>query len=83
MDATSDLLANYNKDYHHLKNNNILKTIKTVLFYYRDLTYYIKTQHPQLPNLKNKTKTIYQTILEKGSEKHTIAGEKKMERKIN
>ena len=46
------------------------------------MIYYIKTQHPQLPNLKNKTKTIYQNIVEKGSENHTINGEKKWKEKL-
>ena len=38
-------------------------------FYYRDLVHYIKTQNRNIPNLQNKTKMIYKSILEKGSEK--------------
>ena len=75
-------IYNYNKDYHHLQNNNILKAIKSVPFYYRDLTYDIKTQNLQIPNVKNKTKTIYKNILEKGPENHIINGQKKWKEKI-
>ena len=39
-------------------------------FYYRDLIHYIKTQNLNIPNLQNKTKAIYKSILEKGTESH-------------
>ena len=51
-------------------------------FYYRDLIYYIKTQNPKLPNPKNETKIIYQSILEEGSKKQTIFGEKQWKDKV-
>ena len=73
---------NYNKDYYHLKSNNILQTVKTALFYYRDQIYYIKTQSPNMPNQKNETKIIYKSILEEGSQKQTIFGEKQWKDKV-
>ena len=53
-------------------------------FYYRDLIHYIKTQNLNIPNLQNKTKTIYKSILEKGTENHTYLEKKngKMKYKI-
>ena len=45
-------------------------------FYYRDLAYYIKTQNQNIPNLQNKTKIIYKSVFQKGSENHNIFGEK-------
>ena len=50
-------------------------------FYYIDIIYQIKTQNPNIPNLKNETKTIYKKILEKGSQNHTISGKKKKKKK--
>ena len=44
-------------------------------FCYGDLVYYIKTQNPNIPNLQNKPKIIYENILEKGSENHSVFGE--------
>ena len=38
-------IYNYNKEFYHLKGNNIIKTNKMPPFYYRDLTHYIKTQN--------------------------------------
>ena len=55
-------ICNYNKDYYLLKSNNILKTAKTAPFYYREPIYYIKTQNPNIPNLKNETNAIYKNI---------------------
>ena len=75
-------IYNYNKNYNHLKHNNIIKTNKIAPFYYRELIYYIKTQKPKLPDIKNETKDIYQKILEKGSYKHMIYGQKKWKEKI-
>ena len=46
-------------------------------FYYRDLIHYIKTQNSNIPNLQNKTKTVYTSILEGGSQNRNIFGEKK------
>ena len=51
-------------------------------FYYRDLVCYIKIQNPNIPNLQNKTKIIYENILEKGSQNHNIFREKKWKDKI-
>ena len=51
-------IYNYNKEFYHLKNNNIIKTNKMAPFHYRDLVYYIKTQNPNVPNKKNETKII-------------------------
>ena len=73
-------IYNYDKKFHHLKKNNITKTNKMPSFYYRDLVHYIKTQNRKIPNLQSKTKIIYKSILEKGSENHNVYGEKKMER---
>ena len=75
-------IYNYNKDYHHLKKNNILKSIQTVPFYYRDIIHYIKTQNKKIPNIKNETKTIYKDIILKGSKNHIINGESKWKEKI-
>ena len=41
-------------------------------FYYRDLIHYIKTQNSNIPNSQNKTKIIYKSILEKGSQNYNI-----------
>ena len=51
-------------------------------FYYRDLIHYIKTHNLNIPNLQNKTKIIYKSILEKGSENHNVFGEKKWKDEI-
>ena len=51
-------------------------------FYYRDLVHYIKTQNRKISNLQNKTKIIYKSILEKGSENHNVYGEKKLKDEI-
>ena len=75
-------IYNYNKEFYHLKGNNIIKTNKIAPFYYRDLIHYIKTQNSNIPNLQNKTKMIYKSILEKGSENHNILGEKKWKDEI-
>ena len=64
------MISNFNKEFHHLKRNNITKTNKMPAFYYRDLIHYIKTQNLNIPNLQNKTKAIYKSILEKGTESH-------------
>lgn len=53
---------NYNKDFHHLKNNNIIKSNKNPPFHYRDLIFQIKTQNPTILNLQNETKIIYKNI---------------------
>ena len=69
-------IYNYNNDYYHLKTNNIIKTTKqTTPFYYRDLAYYIKTQNPNITNIKNETKSIYKRRLQKGSQDHITFGE--------
>ena len=47
-------ICNYNKEFYHLKGNNIIKTNKMPPFYYRDLIHYIKTQNSNIPNLQNK-----------------------------
>ena len=72
-------IYNYNKEFYHLKEN-IIKTNKMPPFYYQDLIHYIKTQKSNFPNLQNKTKIRYKSILEKGSENHKIFREKKVER---
>ena len=72
-------IYNYNKEFFHLKGNNIIKTNKMPPFHYRDLIHYIKTQNS---NLQNKTKIIYQSLLEKASENHNIFGEKKWKDEI-
>ena len=36
--------------------------------------YYIKTQNPNIPKLKNETKTVYKNILQNGSKDHIIFG---------
>ena len=75
-------IYNYNY-YYHLKNSNIIKTIKpTTQFYYRDLIYYVKTQNPNIPNMKHETKTIFKSILQKGSQNHIIFGETQWKNKI-
>ena len=51
-------------------------------FYYRDLVHYIKTHNRNIPNLQNKTKIIYKSILEKDSENHNVYGEKKWKDEI-
>ena len=63
-------IYNFNKELRDLKCNNITKTNKMSPFYYRDLIHYIKTQNLNIPNLQNKTKAIYKSILEKGTESH-------------
>ena len=68
-------IYNYN-EFYHLKGSNIIKRNKTPPFYYRDFVHYIKTQNSNIPNLQNKTKIIYKSILEKGSQNHNIFGEK-------
>ena len=75
-------IYNYNKNYNHLKHNNIIKTNKITPFYYRELIYYIKTQNPKIPYLQTKTKEICNSILENGSKKHTIFEDKKWKEKI-
>ena len=75
-------IYNYNKEFYHLKGNNIIKTNKMPPFYYRDLIHNIKTQNSNIPNLQNKTKIIYKSILEKGSENHKKFGEKKWKDEI-
>ena len=70
-------IYNYNKDFQHLKSNNITKFSNIAPFYYHDLIYYIKTQNPKLPNQKNETKIVYKSILEEG-----IFGEKQWKDKI-
>ena len=74
-------IYNYYQEFRHIQNNNI-KTNKMPRLYYRDIIYQIKTQNPNIPNLKNETETIYKEILEKGSQNHTISGEKKWKEKI-
>ena len=51
-------------------------------FYYRDLIHHIQTQNRNIPNLQNKTKIIYKSILEKGSENLNVYGEKKWKDEI-
>ena len=69
-------IHNYGQNCSYLKNNNRSKTINQKNpFYYQDLIIYIKTQNPRIPNLKNETKIIYKDILQKESQKYTIAGE--------
>ena len=51
-------------------------------FYYRDLVHYIKTQNRNIPNLQNKTKIIYKSILEKRSGNQNVYGEKKWKDEI-
>ena len=75
-------IYNYNKEFHNLKKNNITKTNKMPPFYYRDLVHYIKTQNRNIPNLQNKTKIIYKSILEKRSGNHNVYGEKKWKDEI-
>ena len=77
-------IYDFNKEFHLLKRNNITKTNKMPPFYYGDLIHYIKTQNLNIPNLQNKTKIIYKSILGKGSENHNVFGEKigKMKYKI-
>ena len=75
-------IYNYNKEFHHIKGSNIIKTNKMPPFYYRDLIHYIKTQNSNISNLQNKTKIIYKNILEKGSQNHNIYGEKKLKDEI-
>ena len=75
-------IYNYNKEFNHLKSNDSTKTNKMYPFYYRDLVCYIKIQNPNIPNLQNKTKIIYENILEKGSQNHNIFREKKWKDKI-
>lgn len=72
----------YNKDFHQLKNNNIIKSNKTPPFYYRDLIFQIKIQNPNIPNVQNKTNKTYKNILQKGSQDHTIFGERQWKDKI-
>ena len=72
----------YNKDFHQLKNNNIIKSNKTPPFYYRDLIFQIKIQNPNIPNVQNKTNKTYKNILQKGSQDHTIFGETQWKDKI-
>ena len=73
-------IYNYNNSYNH-QHNNIVKTNKTTSFYHRELIYYIKTQNPKIC-LQTKTREIYNNILENGSKKHDIFGEKKWKEKI-
>ena len=75
-------IYNYNKNYNHLKHNNITKTNKIAPFYYRELIYYLKIQNPKIPHLKTETKEIYNNILQNGSQNHTIFGEKKWKEKM-
>ena len=75
-------IYNYSKEFYHLKGNNIIKTNKMPPFYYQDLIHYMKTQNSNIPNLQNKTKIIYQSILEKGSQNHNLFGEKKWKDEI-
>ena len=63
-------IYNFNREFHHLKRNNITKTSTIPPLYYSDLIHCIKTQNLNIPNLQNKTKTIYKSILEKGTENH-------------
>ena len=73
-------IYNYNNSYNH-QHNNIVKTNKTISFYHRELIYYIKTQNPKIYS-QTKTREIYNNILENGSKKHNIFGEKKWKEKI-
>ena len=76
-------IYNYGREYYYLKQNNRTKTThQKTPFYYRDLTYYIKTQNPNIPKLKNETKTIYKSILQKGSQDHIIFGKTLWKNKI-
>ena len=45
--------------------------------------YYIKTQNPNIPKLKNETKTVYKNILQNGSKDHIIFGKTLWKNKIN
>ena len=58
----------------------LLKPIRQFHFI-TELIYYIKTQNPKI-YLQTKTREIYNNILENGSKKHNIFGEKKWKEKI-
>ena len=57
-------IYNYGKEHNYLKNNNRAKTTyQKTPFHYRHLMHYIKTQNPNIPKLKNETKTIHESLL--------------------
>ena len=77
-------IRDYSKYYNYLKNNNRVKTTnQKAPCYYRDLIQYVKTQYQNIPKLKTKTKTIYKSILQKGSQDHIILGETLWKNRIN
>ena len=78
-------IYNHHKHFHYLKRNTIIKTNKIhppPSPHYRHPVHPIKTQNPSIPSLQNKTKIIYNNILEKRSQNHSVFGERKWKDKI-